>query len=365
MKILHIIYSGLGGHGNVFFSMVDADSERNFAYEVIFFGVEDVRQEYIEKVEKRKIPWSFVKKKQGLDPGAYRSIKSIIKRSGAGIVFIHSSTYIFAAKWACIMSPKKIKIIVRETQANHLKTKQEWIGLSFALLIADKVVFLSPEYHAAVKKKLSLFHSNKRTVVIPNGIDLDVYKPIVKNVTGTINIGMQSRLIAIKDHATLLKAFRILIDKNAQGKKMHLFIAGDGDCRVALEKQAFELGLAEQVSFLGMLKEKDLAGFINSLDIYIHATLGETMSTAIMQVMACRLPIIASDVPGVNNMIRDKETGLLVPVQNENALAEAVLYLLDNPGFAEAIATKAFGFAQANYSNKIMLEKYKTVFNAE
>ncbi len=71
MKILHILYSGLGGHGNVFFSMVDADKEKAFKYEVLFFGVEEVRAGYIENAEAKNIPWYFVKKKPGFDIALY------------------------------------------------------------------------------------------------------------------------------------------------------------------------------------------------------------------------------------------------------------------------------------------------------
>jgi glycosyltransferase involved in cell wall biosynthesis len=281
------------------------------------------------------------------------------------VIFIHTSAYIFPAKWAKMTTGKKMKIVVRETQPNHLKTKQEWIGLSVSLLIADKVVFLSTEYRDAIKKKLSFFYSNKRTAVIPNGIDLAVYKPAPKTTANVINIGMQSRLSATKDHATLLEAFRIIINNNPLSQKIQLLIAGDGACREALEKQALELGLSDHILFLGMLEEKDLPGFINSLDIYVHATLGETMSTAIMQVMACKLPVIASDVLGVNNMIRHNDTGLLVPAKNQTALADAVLQLLTQPGLAAALAAKAFDFAKENYSNNTMLEKYKAVFNGQ
>ncbi|MGC4100311.1 glycosyltransferase family 4 protein [Ferruginibacter sp.] len=362
IKVLHVAYSGLGGHGNVFFSMVDADETRHFEYEVIFFGVEDVRNLYIEKATEKNIPWYFVKKKPGIDIAAYKKIKDIIKKTKPDIIFLHSSAYIFPAKWATATTSKKMKIIVRETQANHLKTKQEWLGLSFALLFATKVVFLSNEYNDTIQKKLRFFYSHKRTKVIPNGIDFKIYHPTTSQENNSIVVGMQSRLIAIKDHKTLLKAFKIVLDKNITGKPMQLIIAGDGDCRQALETQAENEGIEKQVTFLGMLEEKALPAFINSLNIYVHATLGETMSTAIMQVMACKKPVVASDVLGVNNMIKDNETGLLIPPENAIAMADAILSLINNPGKASEISVRAYDFAQDNYSSKRMFQQYKTVF---
>jgi len=362
MKILHILYSGLGGHGNVFFSMTDADCENEFSYEGLFFGIEEIREQYIKKASDRNMPWHYIRKKPGLDLTSYRNIVRIIKSSKPDILLLHSSAYIFPAKFASWFSSFKIKIIIRETQPNHLKSKAEWIGLWFSLMAADKIVYLSNEYKDAIKGKFPVLFSEKRTRVIPNGIDLGIFKPLPHEQTNIIKIGMQSRLSATKDHSTLVKAYGILLNK-LQGKaKIQLFIAGDGECRVELEKLVRELALENKVVFTGLLEESELPRFINSLDIYVHATMGETMSTAIMQVMACRVPVIASDVLGVNNMIKHGETGLLVPVKDEDKLAEALYFIMENPAVSEVMNDKANRFAVDNYSNKRMFESYRDIF---
>lgn len=361
MKILHIAFSGLGGHGNVFFSMADADKEKQHQFEIIFFGNEEVRDGYIQKANQRNIPWYFVRKKPGFDFGSYRQIEKIIRQTMPDIIFLHSSSYIFPVKKAILFIGKKIKIIVRETQPNHLKTKLNWLGLSVSLLAATRVVFLSTEYRDVIKKRLSLFFSNKKTAVIPNGVDLEVYKPAEKAKHDDINIGMQSRLSETKDHDTLLDAFAIVL-QSSNTNPIKLYIAGDGVCRAALQKKAQDLNIGHAVEFTGMLEEADLPGFINSLDIYVHATLGETMSTAIMQVMACRLPIIASNVLGVNNMIKHEKNGLLVQAKNAAALSAAILQMINNKELCMVLADNAFKFATENYSNKKMLQRYNEIF---
>ncbi len=361
MKVLHILYAGLGGHGNVFFSMVDADKQKEFEYGALFFGIEDVREGYIKKATERNIPWFAVKKKPGIDLASYKKIVGIIRQYRPDIIFIHTSAYIFPAKWAAFFSRKKIKVVVRETQPNHLKSKFEKIGLMVALLVADKVVFLTSEFRDEVQKKHKLLFSKRRTTVIANGIDLSLFKPAANTATGVINIGMQSRLAPVKDHTTLLKAFVQLLQNNA-GKKLQLNLAGDGESREALQQEAASLGIKNLVSFPGMLEEKELPGFINAQDIYVHATQGEMMSTAIMQVMACGKPVIASDVFGVNNMIKDGVTGILVPVKDAGALAAAVQSLLDHPAKATALAAAGYDFALHHFSNEMMLQRYKQVF---
>ena len=360
MKILHVLYSGLGGHGNVFFSLVKGDVNKEMEYEALFYGIENVREEYLEQCAKNKIKFYTAKKKPGLDISYYKQILHHIKSSDADIIFLHGSAYILPAKIAGYFSKKKYKIIVRETQANHLKTKVQWLTLGVAMQLADKIVCLTTGFNEQVKKKIGLLYQHKKVTVIPNGIDLALYKPTEKNKNNTVfNIGMQSRIVNIKDHITLLKAFAIVKkQEDKSGKKLTLKIAGDGELKNELVNLSKELKINNDVIFTGMLNEEDLITFLQSLDMYIHASLGETMSTAIMQAMACGLPVIASDVSGINNMLAADVTGILVPAKNEFLLADAIINCISNPTLLQSLSQKAYAYAVTNFSNQAMFQAY-------
>jgi len=361
MKILHVLYSGLGGHGNVFFSMVKADTDKEIEYEALFYGIEEIKNEYIEQCLEYGIKYFFVKKEPGLDIGYYALIYKYIKKSSPDIVFLHGSAYILPTKIASFFSKKHCKIVVRETQPNHLKTKAQWVNLNFAMLLADKIVCLTKEFNDQIRKKIPIFYRNKKVIVISNGIDLTVFKP--KNwVENKVEfyIGMQSRIVNTKDHFTLLKAFEIVKRSQiAKGKTIKLIIAGDGELKEQMIKLSKELEINGDVIFTGVLQEEKLVIFLQSLDLYIHASLGETMSTAIMQAMACGLPMIASDVDGINNMIKKSVTGILVPSKNESSLANAINDCIKDPEKTQSLAKNAHQYAINNFSNKTMFEKYK------
>jgi len=362
MKILHLLYSGLGGHGNVFFSMVDANYNDAFTYEALFTGVESVREEYITRCNEKAIPWHYIKKKPGLDIAYYIKIYRSIKKCKPQIIFLHGSAAALPAKLAKLTTSGIQKIIVRETQANHLKTKADWMYLAIAMILADKMVYLSKEYKNQVSAKLHWLYKEKGCAVIPNGIDLGTFKKGNINQNAPVFlIGMQSRLIDIKDHLTLLDAFALLMRKEMPVKP-HLLIAGEGSFKDAIIKHAASLNLTNNITFTGMLEEKDLVSFLQKLDIYVHASLGETMSTAIMQAMACGKPVIASNVPGINNMISDNQTGLLVPAKNANALCNAIQQLMNNRQLSALLAENAYTFASENFSNKKMLHRYNEIF---
>jgi glycosyltransferase involved in cell wall biosynthesis len=361
MKILQVLYSGLGGHGNVFFSFISADENDINEYEAIFAGIEDIREEYISKSTEYNIKWNFIKKTRRLDFAFNKNFIKTVKASPASIILLNGSRLILAAKIATMFSKTKKKIVVTETQANHLKTKAEWVSLAFAMFLADGFVFLTESFKEEVRKKLPLFFKPRKITIINNGLDLDFFKPSVKPVSKTITIGMQSRIVPIKDHATLLHAFALL-QHQFPALKLELKIAGDGQSLPEMRELAKELKIQHNIVFTGMLNEADLIIFLQSLDIYVHASLGETMSTAIMQAMACKLPIIASDVAGINNMIKHNETGILVEVRNETALANAIHFVITNPSKTIQLKESAYNFAMSNYSNKTMFAKYQSVF---
>jgi len=361
MKILQVLYSGLGGHGNVFFSFIKSSARNNFTYEAIFNGIEEVKPEYIQACAEKNIPWHFVAKRPGFDLAYYRQLIRQIKQSDADIVFLHSSAYIMPAKLANLFSKKKKLIVVRETQANHLKVKMEWVWLFVAMILAHRIVFLSEEYRQEIAKKLSLVYRAKKVAVIPNGLDLELYKPATHTADGPLLIGMVSRLVRIKDHLSLLEAFAQLLTSRTNPEIL-LKIAGDGDYRQVLEEKAALLQLGDKVEFTGMLNETELLGFLQQLDIYVHASLGETMSTAIMQAMSCGLPLIASDVKGIHNMVQHEVTGILVPVQNPAALAAAIQVYLDDAGKRQAMAAAAREYAERRFSNESMINAYRELF---
>ena len=360
MKILHILYSGLGGHGNVFFSMVKGDVKNEIEYEALFYGIENVREEYIEQCNESNIKYYLAKKKLGFDFSYYKSIVHFIKESNPDIVFLHGSAYILLTRIALFFSKNNYKIVVRETQANHLKTKAQWVTLAISMFLADTIVCLTKEFAEEISKKLKRLFRKNKIIVISNGIDLSKFKIRTENENNNeFNIGMQSRIVSIKDYITLLKAFAIVKKiKNNSKEIIKLKIAGDGDLKTQLILLSKQLGIEKDVIFTGMLNEHDLILFLQSLDLYVHASLGETMSTAIMQAMACGLPIIASDVNGINNMVTNGDTGILVPAKNEVLLSDAILNCINNIKLRNTLSSNGYNYALNNFSNQIMFKTY-------
>lgn len=362
MTVVQILYSGLGGHSSVAFSLIEADKKKEFDYVMLFYGIEGMPAAYIDKCKALGIKYFFIKKQIGFDNASQRNVIAVLKKIRPTVVLLHSMSLIIPVFYYSLFH--KTRIISVEHQPNHLKTKLEWVWSFLLMIFSKRVVFLTELYRDQIRKKLGFFFNERKSKVINNGININLFKPGERPRpadTAVIKIGMLARLMDTKDHLTLIRAFKLLME-NKSDRVFELHIAGDGEMKPTLMNLTRECGLESDIHFRGMIPEAAAVDFLNELDIYIHASLGETMSTSLIQVMACRKPIIASDVTGINNMLRNNVMGILVPAKNENAMAGRILQLVNDPAMAKELAKNAFNFAVEHYSNEKMLENYKTIF---
>jgi hypothetical protein len=178
-RVLHILFGGLGGHGAVFFSMVEGDRNNYFNHEALFSGIEPTRKEYIDKCEKFDINHFSFQTKNTNRLNHYLKVYSFLKKRNPDVILLHGSTLIIPAVFYKLFK-KNTKIILRETQAHHLKTFNDWILFSVSVVFADIVVFLSKQ---SMDEILSKFTSKKllnKFKIIPNGLDANLYKPFYK-----------------------------------------------------------------------------------------------------------------------------------------------------------------------------------------
>jgi glycosyltransferase involved in cell wall biosynthesis len=154
-----------------------------------------------------------------------------------------------------------------------------------------------------------------------------IHVPKISGRDDAVTIGMVARLDAIKDHATLLKAFAQLRRKRPA---VRLELAGDGTLRGLLETQARQLGLGESVRFLGMIG--DVYAAMKNWDIFAYATTSrEGMGNALAEAMMLGLPCIASDLAPIREVAGTPPTIVLIPPADPGPLARALMDLVDNP----------------------------------
>ncbi len=139
-------------------------------------------------------------------------------------------------------------------------------------------------------------------------------------------IGCVAFLSEEKGHATLLTAFSELHSRRPETR---LVFVGDGPLRSALEQQARSSGIAGAVDFRGF--QPQVAPFLRGFDIFVLPSLSEGLSSGILAAMAASLPVVASNIGGIPELVQHQITGLLVPPEQPGALANALQHLVDDP----------------------------------
>lgn len=197
-----------------------------------------------------------------------------------------------------------------------------------------------------------------RTLAISNGIRTAPFEaasayPLTEREAGIVMVARFSRQ---KDHATLLRAVALL---RARGLSPPLLFAGAGKAlhRRPLEKLADELGLQAQVRFLGL--HRDVPGLLMRHRIGVLSTHYEGMPLALIEAMAAGCAVVGSAVPGVREVIRESEDGLLVPEADPAALADALERLLRDDALATRLGAAAHARAMTHYSRERMHADYE------
>ena len=202
-------------------------------------------------------------------------------------------------------------------------------------------------------------------VSIPTGIDLDRYKPGGQDAAraglgldreGTL-IGIVATLRSWKGHRYLFEAFAGLADRGAR-----LVVVGDGPQREALEALAKELGIGARVRFAG--NQADVAPWMRALDLFcLPSYANEGVPQALMQAMACGLPVVSTPVGSIAEIVQDGDTGRLVPPEDAQALRAALEALLADEALRRGLGTRAWETAQQRFGEDRMVERMLDVFS--
>jgi glycosyltransferase involved in cell wall biosynthesis len=172
-----------------------------------------------------------------------------------------------------------------------------------------------------------------------------------------VAIGAVGRLVPVKNFSLLLAAARRLRDRGLQAR---VVIIGDGRLRASLEAEAQALGLDGFVIFAGFRRE--VTAVLSAMDLGALSSNSETSAYGVSEAMAMGLPVVATAVGGVPELIRHGETGWLCPPRDPEALADGLARFITNPGEARRIGEQARRFVRDELSLARMADRLETVY---
>lgn len=287
----------------------------------------------------------------GLRPQLIIRIASIIRRSGADVIHTHNTKPLIYAGPAARLAGARLVIHTRHGQ-RFGAGKGETLLFRMAASLVDRFVCVSKDSaHLSISDGIPA----SRVTAIWNGIDIHRFAYAGPCMGGSVV--MVGRLSPEKDVATLLRAFAIACRLEPS---LRLEIAGDGQCRPELERLAEELGLRSCVRFLGEVS--DIPGLLSRCRLFVLPSLTEGVSLTLLEAMARGLPIVATKVGGNPEVVIDGETGILIPPEAPNLLAEAILKLWRCPDLCYAFGQSGRNRVEKFFDIRTMVSRYEDLY---
>jgi glycosyltransferase involved in cell wall biosynthesis len=193
-----------------------------------------------------------------------------------------------------------------------------------------------------------------KSVVIYNAVGNDQVYRIDENVNRTAKISAIGRLVEQKDYPTMLKACMKVFEKHPE---YTLEIFGEGPDKNKLKILAEKLNISRGVSFMGL--SEDVILQVSNSSCYVLSSIYEGMPNSLLEAMAAGLPCVSTNCPnGPAELITNEVNGLLVPVGDADALADAILRMIENVEFAEKCGKNAKRILDTNNTD-VIAKKYK------
>jgi L-malate glycosyltransferase len=195
--------------------------------------------------------------------------------------------------------------------------------------------------------------------VIPNGVDLAAFPPRVYSDRPR-RIAVVACLREEKRVDVLLDAVPAILARHPDAE---LVVAGDGERRADLEAQARRLGLLDRCRFLG--HRDDVPAVLAAADVFVLPSRSEASPNSVIEAMAAGLPVVATSVGGIPELVTDGRTGRLVPPGDPSALAQALVDLLDHPGHAAELGRAARARIERTASFERMVADFESLYLEE
>jgi glycosyltransferase involved in cell wall biosynthesis len=312
------------------------------------------------------IPVLACDKQPSLDLRALRRARRWIGGHATEVLHTHNAVAHYQAVLASVgLGLRRIINTRHGMGGNQRGSRREWL-FRRSLLLTDLVVTVCEAARKGAVEQGMLPQAKVR--VVPNGIRVDSFPLASEAMRERLHrlLGLPSRIRLIgtvgrlnwaKDQACLIRAFRLVQE---QEPDTALVLIGDGELRTELQQCAIDEQVAGSVHFLG--DRNDVPELLQGLDIFALSSVSEGYSMALLEASAVALPIVATDVGGNREIVKDGATGAMVPARNAAALAEALLAMLQQTELTASLAHAARAWVERHGSLEAMAARYMELY---
>jgi glycosyltransferase involved in cell wall biosynthesis len=352
-KIMFMNYSlDIGGAEIMILELVKGLNKRYFDVSICSMSDKNVLKPEFEKID---IPVFICPKKTGFDWKSIPKILAILKDNKIDLLHTHDFPTWLYGGLASLLAPG-CRLV--HTQHSNIESKRK-IPSSF-----KRVLSLLTKEIIAVNDQVGDFlykdgYSPKSKLhILYSGINIPGEEIIKQKIeSNDIRFVITARLAKAKNHEYLIKSFAKLCKKH---DKATLSIIGDGLLRKSLNDLVSQLEMEEKIYFLGQVLNAKTK--LVDYDVFVLTSISEGLSFSLLEAMAYRLPIIATDVGGNGMLVDHGENGLLVESNNEQQLVEAMETLLLDREKRERMGQKSQQKVKSKFSHERMLKEYEAIY---
>jgi glycosyltransferase involved in cell wall biosynthesis len=235
------------------------------------------------------------------------------------------------------------------------------ILISQYLKNADCITCVSTHLINKVRKM-----GGENLLLIPNGVDLDRFRPTAVDSSNILNFKNKSLLISVSRLTEkngleyLIKAIPAILN---EVQNAHLLIIGGGPVENKLKDLVRQLNLENDVTFIGVIPHNDVQKYLSVSDVFIRASLDEGFGIAFIEAMAMGVPVIGTDVGGIPDIIQHGTTGLLVKPCNPEMIATSVIRLHKDVQFKKTIITNAKNHVKERFDWSKIFQKIDNAYS--
>jgi glycosyltransferase involved in cell wall biosynthesis len=324
------------------------------------------RGELAELVEAEGVPVEALHKHPHFDLPVVPRLWSVLKKYDVRI--LHSHVWP-ANVWGRVVGRAAggLRLVVTEHNVDLWKRKPHFAVDRFLARFTNRIVCVSRAVEGFYRDVVGV--PQKKLVYVPNGIDPEPFARSIDVAAKRRSLSVEpdervvaivARLIPQKDHGTLLNALKKLDER---GVGARCLVVGDGALRADLEKRARELELEGRVRFLG--ERRDVAEVLLASDVAVLSSIHEGMPLAVLEAMAAAKPVVVTDVGGNREVVRDGETGIVVPPGDPGALSDALARLLTSSEVARKMGAAGRERVLREFSLIAMVKRNEEIYEED
>lgn len=363
---------GLGGYEVTFKNLINSFNKDIFNITIVLCYPsykaknvsEELRQKYFKYLWWDDIQRTVIKTKFLFDIRDLLKIIKLMKNSKSdGILYFAMGTSSFLAPIAAKLA--KLKFIVRRAGTTCRGIYPEiFRGFDKYLMSKTDIIILTNKFlQDEIENEMKV--DPEKIKVIPTGADLNQFKVLNNKEKLKERLGLEkeyhvvgciANLTLVKNHEVLIKAaFKIL----RSFPKTYFLLIGEGPRREILEKLSRELGISEKIKFLG--HREDIKNIIPTFDVGVLCSKIEAHGISLIEIMACGVPVVASNIGGIPNIVKHQKSGLLFPVGDSEKLANGIEIFLNDKKLAKEYGSYSRSYVYKNFTKDIMVKGYQDI----